>query len=156
MQYVSWLKDPKINAFLESRHETHTLSSVTEFVESVDKRADAILFGLFLRDTGEHIGNVKISDIEFNHGHAEIGYLIGNHEVWGKGYATEAIVAVSAFSFSILKLTKLTAGAYSQNTGSIRVLEKSGFQRFETQVISGGEANSQDIEVFRFALFKPK
>lgn len=156
MQYVSWLKDPKINAFLESRHETHTLSSVIKFVESVDQRADAILLGLFLVDTREHIGNVKISDIEFNHGHAEIGYLVGRHEAWGKGYATEAILAVSEFAFSELKLTKLTAGAYSQNIGSIRVLEKSGFKRFGTQVISGGEGNSQDIEVFRFALCKPK
>lgn len=156
LDYVDWLKDPTINQFLESRHQNHSASSVIEFVRSIDQSADAILFGLFLLDTGEHIGNVKISDVDHKHGSGEIGYLIGNHKVWGKGYATEAIFALSDFAFSTLNLTELTAGAYSINYGSIRVLEKCGFQKFEVKTIGGGESDTQGIEILRYSLLKQR
>jgi ribosomal-protein-alanine N-acetyltransferase len=150
--YVNWLKDPQVNRFLELRHQTHTLSSVFEFVQSIDQSEDAVMFGLFLLATGKHIGNLKLSGLASNRTSGEIGYLIGVREVWGKGYATEAIVALSDFAFSELELTELTAGAYSENRGSIRVLEKCGFVRSEAKTTPGGP--HLNAEVFTFTLYR--
>jgi [ribosomal protein S5]-alanine N-acetyltransferase len=97
---------------------------------------------------------MKISSVDFELRSGEIGYLIGNYQVWGKGYATEAITALSEFAFSRLGLTKLTAGAYSANHGSIRVLEKCGFQKYDITVVNGAGGNAQQHEVFRFALIQ--
>jgi RimJ/RimL family protein N-acetyltransferase len=56
-----------------------------------------------------------------------MGLLIGEPASWGKGYATEAIVAVTAHAFSTMGLEKLYAGAYAANAGSIRAFLKAGW-----------------------------
>lgn len=157
LMYVDWLNTSEVNSFLESRHQTHTLSSVVDFVTSVDRRNDALIFGLFLIENGRHIGNMKISEIDYRLGSGEIGYLIGDRLVWGKGFATEAIMALADFAFSELNLRQLTAGAYSANLGSIRVLEKCGFEMSNPEVpserLEGREA--QDILRFSLQRFSP-
>lgn len=151
-RYVDWLNSGVVNQFLEARHKLHTLLSLQEFLTSTVKSSDSIILGVFLSKTSQHIGNVKVSKIDFVSGSGEIGYLIGEPSFWGKGYATEAIMAVSAFSFTTLGLSKLTAGAYSSNTGSIRVLEKSGFERVTAAGYSGSSELPIEREITRFLL----
>jgi RimJ/RimL family protein N-acetyltransferase len=126
-KYVNWLNDPIVNQFLESRHEVHTIESVKEFVDSVDRSSSSVFFGVFLSENGRHVGNVKLSEICFDKSSAEIGYLIGEKEVWGKGYATEAVSAVCLAALRDLRIGTVTAGAYSKNMASIAVLRKCGF-----------------------------
>lgn len=64
-------------------------------------------------------------------GEAEIGYWLGE-SFWGKGYATEALQAMIAYSFEKLRLTRLLAGAYQENIPSQKVLEKRGFRHRQT------------------------
>jgi RimJ/RimL family protein N-acetyltransferase len=127
--YVNWLNDPIVNQFLESRHKVHTIESVMEFVDSVDRSSSSVFFGVFLAENGQHVGNVKLSEINFVEGSAEIGYLIGEKNLWGKGYATEAISAVCLAALRDLQIGTVTAGAYSNNMASIAVLQKCGFLR---------------------------
>jgi RimJ/RimL family protein N-acetyltransferase len=47
---------------------------------------------------------------------------------WGKGYATEAALATLQFGFENLKLPVIHAMAHTENTASLRVLEKCGMQ----------------------------
>ncbi len=72
------------------------------------------------------IGLDRDSDV-FAHG-AEIGYWLGA-EHWGRGYATEALVAASDWAFTELGLLRLYAGVFSSNPASARVLEKAGYRR---------------------------
>lgn len=125
--YVNWLNDPIVNQFLESRHKVHTIESVMEFVDSVDRSPSSVFFGVFLAENGQHVGNVKLSEVNFVESSAEIGYLIGERDLWGKGYATEAISAVCLAALSDLGIGKVTAGAYSKNMASVAVLRKCGF-----------------------------
>lgn len=59
---------------------------------------------------------------------AMIGYSVTQVEN-GKGYATEACSLLSEYAFSNLKLHRLEAAVMTENHASIRVLEKSGFNR---------------------------
>jgi RimJ/RimL family protein N-acetyltransferase len=131
--YVNWLNDPIVNQFLESRHTVHTIESVIEFVDSVDRSSSSVFFGVFLAKNGRHIGNVKLSEINFVESSAEIGYLIGEKEVWGKGYATEAVSAVCLAALRDLRIGLITAGAYTKNMGSIAVLQKCGFSKVASE-----------------------
>jgi len=56
----------------------------------------------------------------------EIGYWIGK-PYWGKGYMTEACQALIDEARKTLGVKALTAGAFTDNPASIRVLEKLGF-----------------------------
>jgi RimJ/RimL family protein N-acetyltransferase len=71
-------------------------------------------------------GNLMSWDQE---GERELGYWIGR-EYWGRGIATAAL----ALFLDKLTIRPLHAYVAAHNAGSIRVLEKCGFQRVLTQV----------------------
>ena len=58
----------------------------------------------------------------------EFGYWLGE-PYWNKGIATEAARTLINFAFDILAIEKLTAGHYTNNPASGRVLTKSGFEK---------------------------
>ena len=57
---------------------------------------------------------------------AEIGYWLGV-AAWGRGLATAAVRAATAYAFEVLDLERVFAIANTRNTASARVLEKAGF-----------------------------
>jgi [ribosomal protein S5]-alanine N-acetyltransferase len=72
------------------------------------------------------IGYVPGTDIErFS---AEIGYWLGRR-LWGRGIATDALTALTSHAFETGNMLRLFALPFTGNTGSIRVLEKAGYQR---------------------------
>lgn len=60
------------------------------------------------------------------HRSAEIGYWLGE-EFWGRGIATEAVRAVTAYAFDKYDLCRMYAGVLEWNPASMRVLEKAGY-----------------------------
>lgn len=56
----------------------------------------------------------------------ELGYWLGR-PYWGKGYAAEASEALMREAKASLGLTEIVAGVFHDNAGSVRVLEKLGF-----------------------------
>lgn len=57
---------------------------------------------------------------------AELGYWLGE-PFWGKGVATRAVTQFTEYAFSSFDITRLYAEVFSNNTASIRVLEKVGY-----------------------------
>ncbi len=57
---------------------------------------------------------------------AEIGYWLGV-AAWGRGIATDAVKATTAYAFDELGLERVFAVANTRNRGSARVLEKCGY-----------------------------
>lgn len=125
-KYVSWMNNPEINQYLESRFVVHTLESTKAFIRSVTNDNN-YQFGIFLNDTNEHIGNIKIGGINHYHKYGDIGFIIGEKAYWGRGIATEAIKLATDFAFNELHLHKLWGGAYAPNIGSVRSFEKNGY-----------------------------
>ena len=59
---------------------------------------------------------------------AEIGYWLGR-DYRGRGVGTAVARGVSDYAFEHFKVSRVFAIAFARNTGSVRVLEKAGFQR---------------------------
>lgn len=78
--------------------------------------------------TGEFVGTAGINMGKPNYKNAELWYKI-HPDHWNKGYATDIVQTFLTFCFNELKLHRITAGCATQNTASIKVLEKCGFQR---------------------------
>jgi len=74
------------------------------------------------------IGRLGLGAVNERDARADLGYAY-NRLYWGKGYATEAARAILQFGFDSLKLHRVGAIVLPDNIGSIRVLEKLGFQR---------------------------
>lgn len=56
----------------------------------------------------------------------DIGYLL-HPEVWGRGYATEALAAFIPHVFAAHPVDRLTADVDPRNAASLRLLDKFGF-----------------------------
>ncbi len=86
-----------------------------------------VCFAIRLKDSGRGIGTTGFFGYCREHGHAEVGYVI-DPDHWGKGYATESLRAVARHAFEDWGLRRLTAGYFTDNPASGRVLEKVGFR----------------------------
>ncbi|MFG3280509.1 GNAT family N-acetyltransferase [Streptomyces sp. NPDC048111] len=84
----------------------------------------------------------------------ELGYRL-NKAAWGKGYATEGSRALIRKGFTDLGVERVTANTMAVNTGSRRVMEKSGlsFLRHFTgdwpEAIPGSEHGEVEYELVR-------
>ncbi len=95
--------------------------------QSVDPRANYAL-ALTLRETGVFIGGASVGgEAGFAGGDAGLGYCL-ERSAWGKGYATEAALALIEFAFERLGAHRVHAGCDTRNTASARVLEKVGMR----------------------------
>ncbi|TQR23972.1 GNAT family N-acetyltransferase [Bacillus safensis] len=93
------------------------------------KKDETYAKGIFHRDTNQLIGTITLSGIVRDViQSAWLGYSLDQKQN-GKGYTTEAISLMLDEAFQILGLHRIEAGVQPHNLGSIRVLEKAGFQK---------------------------
>jgi RimJ/RimL family protein N-acetyltransferase len=96
--------------------------------------SDQTLLARAIELDGRVAGNIGSFEFE---GHREVGYWI-DRAVWGRGVATRALAAL------LREETRrpLFAGVAPHNAGSMRVLEKCGFERT-------GETGAEGHVIFR-------
>jgi [ribosomal protein S5]-alanine N-acetyltransferase len=100
-----------------------------------------------LRQTGELCGGIGLQ-IEAEHRRAELGYWIGV-PYWGRGYATEASMAMVEYGFETLKLQRIFASYVPKNVASGRVLQKIGMRHegyLRAHILKWGEF--LDLEMY--------
>ena len=76
---------------------------------------------------------------------AEMGYWLGE-VFWGRGIATEALVAMTTYAIDTYALTRLYALPFASNAASCRVLEKAGYvleARLRRSAIKNGAITDQ-------------
>ena len=86
---------------------------------------------------GELVGSIGSFVVE---GQTEVTYWI-DRAVWGRGIASRAL----SLFLEVVRIRPLYARAASDNAGSLRVLEKSGFRIIDTEV-SLAPARGAEIE----------
>lgn len=98
------------------------------------------------------IGLSRFADVYANT--AEIGYWLGV-EHWGKGYATEAVGALSDWGFQFWHLARIQAGVFAGNLASSRVLEKAGY-RLEARHAKGVFKDGHFLDEWLFVRLRPE
>ncbi len=127
-RYVDWLNDPLLMRYLETRYEPVTMASNRAYVSACLANPDVRLWAITLKETGEHIGNIKLGPINHRHVSADLGYFIGEKHLWGRGYATEAISMATNYAFTAMNLRLVRAGVYKANAASGAALCKAGYE----------------------------
>jgi len=86
-------------------------------------------FGIYELRTNNLIGHIALYAVKrLPYSSAFVGYAMDEIYI-GKGIVTEAVKMVVRFAFEQVGLHRVEAYVSTQNSASIRVLEKSGFQR---------------------------
>ncbi|WP_026692064.1 GNAT family N-acetyltransferase [Peribacillus kribbensis] len=113
-------------------NDYYTLETKRKYIsDSIKQREEdkSYSFGIFLKDHGILIGDVSLFRVA--RGPLQrclLGYSL-DEEYNGRGFTTEAVSIAVDYAFNRLKLHRIEAGVMLSNPGSMRVLEKAGFQR---------------------------
>jgi RimJ/RimL family protein N-acetyltransferase len=100
---------------------------------------------------GEAVGGIGFtlgSDVERHS--AEVGYWLGEG-FWGRGIATAALHEATRWAIATFNLFRVFAVPFSDNLGSIRVLEKAGFVRegvMRCAAVKDGQIKDQALYAF--------
>lgn len=140
-RYVHWLNDSEVNRFTRHSNRKHTLDSCREYYQSYKGSPNYFWAIEVRRYSRKHIGNIN-AIVNRENSVADIGILIGEKSEWGRGYASEAWLAVCDFLLRIEQLRKITAGALSINKPMVDLMKrtkmKAGGIR-KREVILGGK-----------------
>ena len=103
------------------------IKSLNEDLES-DANGNSMCWAVTLKGQNELIGKCILFNFNHPHRRAEIGFIL-NRSYWRQGLMQQALEAVIAFAFDTLKLHRIEADTDTENTGSLALLEKLGFER---------------------------
>lgn len=77
---------------------------------------------------GEHIGFTGLHQIDWRHGVAITGTIIGRKDLWSKGYGTDAVKVRTHYAFEVLGLRMLLSEVLAGNVASLKMLQKAGYR----------------------------
>jgi ribosomal-protein-alanine N-acetyltransferase len=123
----NYARDPEVTHYLTWRPNT-SVEQAKEFIAGSvtawqgEKRFP---YAITLKGEGQAIGMIELRLDGFK---AELGYGIGR-TWWGKGYMTEAVLALVDWSLAQAEIYRVWAVCDVDNVASARVMEKAGMQR---------------------------
>lgn len=129
-KYLGWLNDHEVTRFMM----TGTTSVTSDDIE-LPYGNDDMRFAISVPRVGQvscsdYVGTISLHNICWVSRKAEIGYMIGSKQHWGRGIASQAIELVTHYAFNRLNLNKVYAEIVDGNIGSARSLEKNGFTEY--------------------------
>lgn len=129
---VRWLNDPEITAWTLVGDLPLTRLAEEDFFERVarpSEQATDLAFAIeTLDEHPEHIGFTGFHQLNFRHGTAVTGTLIGRKSLWNRGLGSDTIRVRTRYAFEVLNLRLLLSEVIDGNTGSLRALQKSGYR----------------------------
>jgi RimJ/RimL family protein N-acetyltransferase len=126
--FAAWINDNRTRLYL-SMPVPCTESAELDWVKNQNNRPDD--FAWNIQVDGKIVGNIGLHRIDRVHRRAELGIMIGDKKMWGKGLAQalEAVILDYAFSNIVaFGLNKVTAGVLEGNMASKAALKKCGFR----------------------------
>jgi len=107
------------------RSEDDILKSFEEW----EKDPNTVAFAVRLLDGDEMIVLVVLDGILFQHGVAWLGMGMGDRNLWGQGYGSEAMALTLRYAFDELNLHRVQTSVFEYNERSIAMCEGQGFRR---------------------------
>jgi ribosomal-protein-alanine N-acetyltransferase len=123
--------DPDVFRYAGRSEET-SLESAQHMLNILFKRHQEqtmLSWAIVLKENLRFVGRFQIEEWSDENHRAAVGYLLCK-QYWGKGYATEVLLAAIAYLFEQTTVNRIDTFAWSENIASTRVMEKAGM-RFE-------------------------
>lgn len=150
-EYVEWLNNHEVVRYSNQRHREHTLESCRKYWQSF-VGTPHYFWAIMEKDEGlGHIGNMN-AYINIYDRVADLGILLSNKSVTGRGYAREAWLAVCGFLFEQVGIRKVTAGTCTANKPMLALMAATGMiedgRRIRQTIVEG-----QEMDIIHAALF---
>ncbi len=141
--YFGWLNDLSLDSHNERSAFPNSMDRMISYYQKACKNQDLVLLGIYDNASQKHIGNISIKNINWHSRNGWLGYLIGDHDFHNQGVATEASMMFTYYCFNKLNLHRVCTSVTESNIASIKVLEKSGYQKegvMKEHMMIGGKA----------------
>jgi len=149
---VNWLNDPEVVRYSEQRHKKHTLESCRQYWQSFIDSPHIFWAMMAIKPPLGHIGNMN-AHVDTANSVADVGILIGERTIWGKGYGLEAWLAVCNYLLYGVGIRKVTAGTIEANKGMLKIMKKARMiadgRRIRQCVVEGSEKDIIHTALFR-------
>jgi ribosomal-protein-alanine N-acetyltransferase len=107
--------------------DVKSMEEARELYEAyIRPRPHLFRLGMTLKESGQLVGTIGFYDISKEHKRAILGVDLDPAH-WGKGLATEAVLALVRYGFEEMGLNRIEASADPENGHSIRLIERTGF-----------------------------
>ncbi|RZT23831.1 GNAT family N-acetyltransferase [Fictibacillus sp. BK138] len=102
-------------------------ASYEKDIRNIDKREVGEFSIYTLGEDARHIGSIGYRNLDIVSRRCVVGLGIGEKELWGKGYGTDALKALINYLFKTMNLRRIQLDTWSGNTRAVRSYEKCGF-----------------------------
>jgi RimJ/RimL family protein N-acetyltransferase len=146
-----WFNDFETTRTQGDQPGPRTPERVTGWLDRVMSMSDMHWFVIYDVATWRAIGITWLAEIDFRNGTAEFGISIGERDMRGKGYGTEATRLMIDYALTTLGLHNLKLEVYAINPAGIRAYTKAGFREIgrqrENYVMGGRRYDTVYMEV---------
>jgi len=123
-RYASWLSDKTTSQYITTKLN---LADLRQYVHELSGQENVLFLGIFEKNTGLHIGNIKYEPVNSELGYAIMGILIGENDWRGKGVAIEVLLASAEWLRKNCNINQIVLGVSRANAAAVRVYHKVGF-----------------------------
>lgn len=110
--------------FVSSHAEEKWLEQRTSYANS----SSEVSLAMCVRESGRHIGNIYLRQINWISRRAELSIFIGDLQHRSRGFGQSAVKQLLAYAFNDLGLKRVYLGVLSDNPAAIHIYEKCGFK----------------------------
>ena len=152
--FVRWFSDAETTRFLAQRLPMSLAGEEQWFERMLQQQGKELyLFVICLLEDDRPIGTIGLHDVDHLNGGAEFGIVIGEKDLWGRGYGTDALNAIADFGFGELRLERIQLYCYAFNPRGRRSYEKAGFT-LEGLLRRAHYQNGEYHDVMRMSLLR--
>ena len=125
---IKWRNDDEIWGMVGSPKYFVSEAYEKKWVEDTIFNSRDIKLAVCIKDSNTYIGNVYATDIDMINRSCTTGVLVGEHEYWGKGYASEAMKLLLDYVFNERNLNRAQALVLDSNAASLKMHQKVGYK----------------------------
>ncbi|EAT59816.1 GNAT family N-acetyltransferase [Chlorobium ferrooxidans] len=149
--YIGWLNDPEVVRYSNQRFHRHDAESSRRYLATFSD-TDNLFMSIHALSDNRQIGTMTAYRFR-HHGTVDVGIMIGDRSVWGKGYGQDAWNTFTGWLLSQKEIRKLTAGTSALNYGMIKLMERSGMT-FEAVRKAQEIFDGQAADILYYAKFR--
>jgi RimJ/RimL family protein N-acetyltransferase len=146
--YTRWRNDFAVARTLDYVPGPSTGEEREEWFARASLDTTSVRFTIYERATWRAIGLTSLNAIDFRHGTAGFGLVIGETDARGQGYGTETTRLMIDYAFTVLGLFNVMLHVYSHNPAALRAYLKAGFREFGRRSQSRVYAGQRWDEVY--------
>ena len=125
--FLRWYGDPDVARLTRYQDVPMRPEEIERFFTARVLGPDTLTMAIHIRATDRLIGSCAFSQFDGDNGSAIYHITIGEKDVWGHGYGTEATELMLEHAFGGLGLHRIALSVFAFNERAIRSYEKAGF-----------------------------